>query len=223
MPAKKLPDTDEERVRVLEILVDLEENAAESVISSKEIHDIKCFLLAYERANICVQQAMDDESTAEQKTFPLFQKAQLYISHFIQVLYMAIIRQEIKAESLAYYGLNDSDDFTLPDLSTREAVTEWGERLINGEAVRIAQGGSPIYNPTITKVKVHYDIFKEAIHSLKIYHQSTHRNQESLEELQDKADNLIWNAWTKFEFAFGALPPEERNEKYSEYGIQFHD
>ena len=224
MPAKKLPDTDEERIRVLETIIHLEENAKEKVaLSLRELHSLKSFLLAYERAHIQVKQALDDEISAEETRLQLFQKARLYISHFIQVLYMAVVRNEIKAENLAYYGLEYSDDFTLPDLSTQEAVVEWGERVINGEAARTSQGGAPIYNPTITKVKVHYDLFKEALYSLKIYRQNTSRSKERIAELYDKADSLIWIAWTKVEFAFGSLPSEERERKYDEYSIQFYN
>ena len=223
MPAKRLPDTDEERIKILEKIIDLEENTREkNTLSIREIHDMKSFLLTYERPHTRIKQALNDEVLAEKNCFPLFQKAQLYISHFIQVLYMAVVRHEIKAENLAYYGLEYSDNFTLPDLSTEEAIMEWGERLINGEAARTSQGGAPVYNPTITKVKVHYDLFKEAIYSLKIYRQNTNRNRENIENLHDKADSLIWTAWTKVEFAFGTLPPEERDKKYNEYGIQFY-
>ena len=223
MPAKKLPDTDEERIRALETIIDLEENAKENnTLSLREIHDLKSFLLAYDRLHTRVKQALADEMSAEKNCLQLMQNAQLYISHFVQVLYLAVVRSEIKAENLAYYGLEYSDHFTLPDFSTEESVVEWGERLINGETLRTSQGGAPIYNPTITKVKVHYDLFKEAVYSLKIYRQNTNRSRENMENLHDKADSLIWTAWTKVEFAYGALPPVERDKKYGEYGIQFY-
>ena len=223
MPAKKLPDTDEARIKALETIIRIEENAKEkSTLSLKEIQDLKSFLLTYERSHFCVKQALDDEVSAENHCLQLFQKAQLYISHFIQVLYLTVVRQEIKAENMAYYGLEYSDNFTLLDLSTEKALMEWGERLINGEALRTSQGGTPIYNPAITKVKVYYDLYKEATYSLKIYRQNTNRYRESHESLHDKADSLIWTAWTKVEFAFGALPPTERDDKYSEYEIQFY-
>jgi len=223
MPAKKLPDTDEERIRALETIIHLEENAKEkNTLSLREIHDLKSFLLAYDRLHTRVKHALADEMSSEKNCFQLMQNAQLYISHFIQVLYLATVRNEIKADNLAYYGLEYSEDFTLPDLSTEDNVVEWGERLINGETMRTSQGGAPIYNPTITKVKVHYDLFKEAVYSLKIYRQNTHRNRENMENLHDKADSLIWTAWTKVEFAYGALPSMERDKKYHEYGIQFY-
>jgi len=224
MPAKKLPDTDEGRIKALEIILEREEKAEEgkTVLSLKEIYNLKSSLSAYKRSQANVQQALNSEADAKKNYIPLFQNTQLYISHFIQVLYLTVIRNEIKAENLSYYGLKYSDNFTVPNLLTEEAVIEWGERLINGETTRISHGGAAIYNPTITKVKVHYDLFKEIAHSLKIYRQNIHRLQEGMTDLQDKADNLIWTAWTKVEFTYGALPSEKRDQKYNDYGIQFY-
>ncbi|MDR1526195.1 MAG: hypothetical protein LBS46_00810 [Dysgonamonadaceae bacterium] len=222
MPAKRLPDTDEERMFVLETILHQEEIEEKNVLSLVELYDIQNFRIAYEGAYMYARQSSEDEAAAATHCLQLFQNAQLYISHFIQVLYLATVRNEVKAENLALYGLVFSDDFTVPDLSTEEAVLEWGEQLINGEAARIAQGGTAMYNPAITKVKVHYDLFKEAVYSLKIYRQSLARTQERLNDLRDKADSFIWTAWTKVEFTYGALPPKERDKKYQDYSIHFY-
>ncbi|GHV55631.1 hypothetical protein FACS1894182_00290 [Bacteroidia bacterium] len=224
MPAKKLPDTDENRIEALQTIIHQEERAGEkNVLSLIDIHNLRNFLLSYEGAIACVQQALNDETGTAKNCLQLFQNARLYIAHFIQVLYLATIRNEVKPENLTFYGLEEySDNFDIPDLSTEEAVIEWGERLINGEATRMSQGGTAIYNPAITKVKVHYDLFKEAVYSLKIYRQNTVRARSGLENVQDKADSLIWAAWTKVEFAYGALPVEERDPKYKDYGICFY-
>ncbi|MDR0543246.1 MAG: hypothetical protein LBH19_13680 [Dysgonamonadaceae bacterium] len=223
MPAKKLPDTDEERILALQTIISQEEQKDETkVLSLIEIHSMRNFLFSYEGAIACAQQVLNDENGTAKHCLQLFQNAQLYISHFIQVLYLATVRNEIKPENLAFYGLEYSDDFSLPDLSTEEAVVGWGERLIKGEAARMSHGGTAIYNPAITKVKVHYDLFKEAVYSLKIYRQNTDRTLDSLEDLREKADNLIWTAWTKVEFTYGALPPEERDKKFKDYGIHFY-
>ena len=50
----------------------------------------------------------------------------------------------------------------MPDLSTEPALAEWGRKIVDGENKRISQGGIPIYNPTIAKVRVHYDIFMDS-------------------------------------------------------------
>jgi hypothetical protein len=222
MPAKKLPDNDAQRMKALQILLAREEAAENTVLSPMECYDLRHFLLAYESACTCVEQARADEACAAENCLQLFENVQLYVSHFIQVLYLAAVRREVKPESLACYGLTYADDFTPPDLSTEDDVLAWGERLIAGEAERTALGGTAIYNPAITKVKVHHDRFREAVYSLAIYRKNTLRLQESLDDLRDQSDSLLWTAWTKIEFASGSLSPEERRKKYDDYGIYFY-
>jgi hypothetical protein len=223
MPAKKLPVTDEERLSALSAILRQEEADEEHrVLSLSERYEMKNLLASFESAYTCAQQAVGDEAGAEKNYNTLFRNVQLYVSHFMQVLYLATVRNEVKPENLAFYGLQYAEDFTLPDLSTEEALLEWGQRLIKGEAERTANGGTAIYNPPLTKVKVHYDLFKEAAYSLNIYRQSLARLRESCADLRDKADGLIWTAWTKVEYACGPLPIEERNRIFRAYDIHFY-
>lgn len=224
MPAKKLPKTDEGRINALQKIIDQDEliGSEEAILSVSEFHECRNLLLAFEGANFCFKQAKEDEQRADNSYVDLFKTAQLYISHFIQVLNLAIIRKEIKVENLAFYGLENSNEFSIPDLSSEDAVLEWGKRIIEGEANRTANGGTPIYNPAISKVKVHYDLFNEALYGLKIYRQNTIRTQEQLTEARDQIDRIIWNTWTKLEFKYWGLPIDERKKMFNAYGILFH-
>ncbi|MDR0547533.1 MAG: hypothetical protein LBG77_08165 [Dysgonamonadaceae bacterium] len=223
MQAKKLPESDEDRIKSLNQILIQEElaNDDNTMLSLQEVHEIRCFVLNYEGAWFCFKQAMEDETKAEKSYTELFQTAKIYISHFIQVLNLAIIRGEVKAENLIYYGLENRIEFPLPDLSTESTLLEWGERLIAGENERSLHGGSPIYNPAISKVKVHFDLFKEALQSLKIYRQNTFRLQAKLKEMREKADRLLWDTWTKIEFTYWELPETDREKKMKDYGAMF--
>lgn len=224
MPAKKLPNSDEERIKAIQAIIKQEEfgDTENPILSAHELHELRNFLLTFEGTVFCYKQAIEDETKAENAYVELFKTAQLYVSHFIQVLNLAIIRNEVKIDCLAFYGLEGSNQFVLPDLSTEEAILEWGERLFKGETERISRGGIAIYNPAIAKVRVHHERFKESLHSLKIYRQNTIRIQEGFSEMQDKADRIIWNTWTKVEFKYWGLPPEQRKQKFNDYQIQFH-
>jgi hypothetical protein len=224
MPAKKLPNTNEERIIVLRAIIKQEEmidlkNAILSVPEQRELYNL---LLAFENARSYFKQTLENEIKADKSYSSLFKTAQLYISHFIQVLNFAVIRNEIKAETLLYYGFENSVDLTVPDLSTEEAILKWGEQLIKGETERISRGGAPIYCPTISKVIVHYDLFKEATQNLELYRKNTNRSKESIDEMCTKIDRAIWNTWTKVEFQYWKLPEEERQQKFNDYGITFH-
>ena len=221
MLVKKLPTTDEDRIDILRTIADREElNMDENaILTIVELHELRNFLLVFEGAEFCYKQAIEDESKADKHHQELLERARLYISHFIQVLHMMVIRGEIKAENLPLYEL-DEDDLTVPDLSSEEVVLDWGERLAKGETERTCRGGAAtIYNPNIAKVKVHYDLFKDSLQSLKIYRQNTVRNTEGLLELRKKADQQIWDIWTRVESRYWDLSLGERAQKYESYKI----
>ena len=223
MPVKKLPETDQNRIEILRTIVDQEELGMDenSILTIIELHDLRNFLLVLEGTDFCFKQALDDENRAGKSSQELFERAQLYISHFIQVLHLMVIRGEIKEENLSLYEL-DENSLILPDLSSEEAVLAWGDRIIKGETERIYRGGASIYNPNIAKVKVHYDLFKDALQSLKIYRQNTIRNTEGLLEMREKADQLIWDIWTRVENKYWDLLHAEREQKYNDYKISYY-
>jgi hypothetical protein len=221
MPLRRLPDTDSERIEILQAIINQEElNGFNCIFGIGEIQELRNFLLIFEGAGFCLRQSQEDENKACKLHDTLFKNVQLYMSHFIQVLYFSVIRNEIKAENLALYEL-DGKDLKAPDLSTESAILEWGERLIKGETERIYGGGIPIYNPAIAKVKVHFDLFKDSLHSVKIYKQNTVRHKESMLANREKADRIIEDAWRRIEEEYRAFPVEERNRVYKNYKITY--
>ncbi|MDR0412641.1 MAG: hypothetical protein LBH61_02390 [Dysgonamonadaceae bacterium] len=225
MPAKRFPCTHEERLLILRAVIKQEDTVdrEEAILTAAERYELLALMSSFENTLTCLRQATDDEHRAGRLYMDLFQTAQLYISHFIQVLNFAVIRNEIKTEVLPAYGLESGDRFAVPDLSTGEAILEWGERLIKAETERIAKGGAPIYSPAISKVIVHYDLFKDAIQSRSIYRKNIKRNREIVDDLATKIDRILWNTWTKVEFQYWKLPEEERLEKFNAYEIKFYD
>ncbi len=85
----------------------------------------------------------------------------MYVSHFLQVLFMCVERGEIKKSALKLYGLSEHAT-ALPNLKTQEGLAEYGKWVIEGEKERIKQGGRPIYKPTIGMVSTDHDVFMEA-------------------------------------------------------------
>jgi hypothetical protein len=217
---KKLPDTDDERIEILRAIIEQEElNGRENAfLTISELHELRNFLLTFEGSDFCFKQSLEDENRAGKSHNELFKNVRLYLSHFIQVLYLAVIRNEVKAENLILYGL-DKNNLTVPDLSTEEAILDWGERLIKGETERTYRGGIPIYNPAIAKVKVHFDLFKDSLHSVKIYRKNTIRNQEGIAGRREKADSIIWDTWNRVENKYRTSPFEERTRIYRSYKI----
>jgi hypothetical protein len=223
MSVKKLPDTDAERMDILRAALEQEEtNAAwDKILSSVELQELHLFVTTFESALSMLNQAIIDRDKAKALYDDLFKNAQIYSSHFIQVLFLTVIRNEIKAESLTLYGLSENNP-VLPDLSTEETVLKWGENLMRGESERTYRGGIPLYNPPIAKVKVHYELFKESIYSLTIYEKSLLRMQEGVKDTRKKADELIGHIWTKVEERYGRTSPEEQSLRFKTYKIQYY-
>ena len=110
----------------------------------------------------------------------------------------------------------------MPDLSTEPALLHWGKCIIDGENERIRNGGLPIYNPAIAKVKVHYEVFKEYKSTQKIHQNSTSRQWEELVNLRTKGDEIILDIWNQVEMRFKELDPYDRLQKCREYGIVYY-
>ena len=158
MPYRRLPNTDLARLHALQNAIQQAQSAdyTEQVIPYKVLSEVQRFLVPFE--NIVMQSKDNYKSTvnANKQYRHIVQNARMYISHFIQVLNLAVIRGEIKREQKLLYGL-DPHQHVVPDLSTEEYILEWGKKIIDGEQKRMANGGFPIYNPAINKVKVHYE------------------------------------------------------------------
>ena len=162
MPYRRLPNTDLARLHALQNAIQRAQSAdyTEQVLPYKVQSEAQRFLVSFE--NVVMQSKDNYASTvnANKQYRHIVQNARMYISHFIQVLNLAVIRGEIKKEQKLLYGLDPHENI-VPDLSTEDNLLMWGKNIIEGEQKRMANGGFPIYNPAINKVKVHYDIFCE--------------------------------------------------------------
>jgi len=223
MPYRRLPNTDQARLRALRTAISIEEQQGYSnhIISFKTVLDAKNFLAQFEQQQRIYLQTLENQVKANKQYQQMISNARMYISHFLQVFNLSVIRGEIKKEHKRLYHL-DPDNHTVPDLSTEMAVLEWGRRIIEGENERIKNGGMPVYNPTIAKVKVHYDVFKEYKSSQKMYKQTTNRNWEELVALRKQGDGIIIQLWNEIEYHFRDLKPYARLMKCREYGVIYY-
>ena len=102
-------------------------------------------------------------------------------------------------------------------------MVDWGKRIIEGERRRTSQGGVPIYNPTIAKVKVHYDIFVDSYEKQRALQALTNRSLEELSSMRARADELILDIWNQVEEKFqNVFPNEARLDKCRDYGLIYY-
>ena len=224
MPYRRLPNTDTARIGALRKAIDMEmrQTPDNQPASFKTLNEAKVLCSRFEAAVKQFRFHYDEMAKCNKRFQPLCRMARLYVSHFIQVLNMTILRNEIKAEYKELYQLSP-DDYTLPDLASEKALVEWGQRIIDGENKRLAQrGGTPIYNPTIAKVRVHYDIFIEARYERDRYKKQMQRSLDQLNSLREEIDALILKIWDEVESHYNTIAGEERIEKCRKYGIIYY-
>ncbi len=181
---------------------------------------VELFINGYEKAMANHKAAYGKQVERNKSYQAAAKKARLYLSHFIQVLNMAISRGELPEKVRSLYGM-DIDEKKLPNLHSDKDLLEWGKKIIQGESDRTSKGQPPITNPTIAVVKVRYENFVDAYNHQRILQQNTQRSQAELEKLRKEANQIILNIWNEVEDTYKDMPDHERRENAQEYGVVY--
>jgi hypothetical protein len=222
MPYRRLPNTDAARLKALKAAYAKAKELPpfQLAFSQSTFQKVQSFLPSFEKS-VAESRYTYANQVKKSKDYQMhLRKTRMYISHFIQVLNMAIQRGEQHAAIRTYYGLIESDK-RLPSLNTEESVLRWGEKIIQGEQERLKKGMSPITNPTIALVKVWYEQFKDAYHAQKTIKKSTSRYILELAELRKTADEIIAKVWDEIEESYKNLPEDSRRDNCAEYGLVY--
>ena len=223
MPYRRLPNTDAARLRALK-----------TVLDSNEIYTVRNRFIDWQTINRA-QPAYDRLLTAAEqyrltyaaqmrgtgKIDKLQRNAQMYVSHFLQVLLMAVERGEIKKASLKLYGL-DENTTTLPNMKSASGLLKWGAMAVEGEKARMKQGGRPIYNPTAGMVSTHLDIFRDSYEQQKRLQERTAKAAENLKRIRPEVDKVLCELWNQIEQHFKDEPAETRLDKCRQLGVVYY-
>jgi hypothetical protein len=87
---------------------------------------------------------------------------------------------------------------------------------------RTSAGGFAIYNPSINKVKVHYDIFKEDYTSHQLHKKTHTRVFEDIETLRKQVDAVILELWDQIEAFYKDELPYAKLQKCQAYGMIYY-
>lgn len=204
MPYRRLPKTDQARLRALKALID-----SAAPLSFELRQRVKMAEPGFEN---CVAQmsffsigridASRREATAERQ-------ARTYLAGFLAVLIAAVNRGDIRRKKLQLYGL-DEQTSVVPSLEQGREIIRIGEAVIRGEQARIMEGGVAINFPTIQKVRVFYDIYSEARRERELSLRNEARQREVLRRQRVETDALLLEAWDAVEAAYADLRPFAR-------------
>jgi len=220
MPYRRLPNTDTARFKALQKAYQKGKELPpfKLAFTQSTLQKIISFLPRYEKTMVQQKSAMNFQKVRNLEHLPQIKKVKMYISHFIQVVNMAIQRGEQPLSILEYYKLNEYGN-KVPPLNTEEEICTAGRNLIEGETARIRKGLPPITNPTMAVVKVWYEKFLDAYMDQKNLQMVTARSQKDLALLRPEADDIILTIWNEVENSFRDLPDDLKREKASEYGL----
>ena len=222
MPYRRLPNTDSARLKALKIAYQKgkELTPFKLAFSQSAFSKIHAFLPGYDAA-VRLYKNTYAVNVAKSRDYPnSFKKAKLYISHFIQVMNMAIARGELHPNIRTFYGIDELDN-KVPEMNTEADLIKWSELIIAGENERLKKGMTPISNPTIAVVKVRFQQFLDMYHSKKINQKNNIRVLKDVTNLRAQADDIILNVWNEVEKYFSDLPDDMMREKAAEYGVSY--
>jgi hypothetical protein len=222
MPYRRLPNTDLARLRALRIALEKGKELPpfNLAYSQSTLQKIQQFLPLFEKTMMETRQAYNIQAKKSKDFIKVLRKARLYISHFIQVVNMAVSRGDLPATERNFFGLS-SDQKKVPLFNTEAELLKWGEKLIEGENLRISKGHIPITNPTMALVKVWYEKYVESYKYQKILQKDSARSQAKLTELRKQADEIIPVLWNEVERYFSSLSEDKKRENSKLYGLVY--
>ena len=222
MPYRRLPNTDAARLKALQRAFSLgrELPPFKLAFSQNAFQKVQSFLPSFEKVIIESKVAYENQVDKNKEYIRTLKKAKLYISHFIQVVNMAILRGELPSSERSFFNLGENDK-KAPALNTEQEVIEWGQKIIDGEEIRKAKGRSPVTNPTIAVVRVRYEQFIDAFKFQKTLQKNYHRALEKLAEMRKTADEIILQVWNEVEEFYVDLNDTDKRNKAEDYGLVY--
>jgi len=222
MPYRRLPNTDLARLRALRIAYEKGKELPpfKLAFSQSTLQKLYSSLPSFEKAFLECRQSYNKQVNGSMEYRKHLYNLKLYMSHFVQVLNMAIARGDLKYMDRVFFGLSD-DQKKVPAFTTEANVLKWGEKLMEGEANRLYKGLTPVTNPTIALIKVKYEDFLESYRFQKTLQTNLKRSQNKLNGLRRTADNIILSIWNEVEDFYKDQPEDLRRQKAKLYGVVY--
>ncbi|MBQ0008418.1 MAG: hypothetical protein KBT40_06830 [bacterium] len=222
MPYRRLPKTDQARLHALKKAVETESPTfVDEPIPFSLLQQARTLLPQFENNVIQYNFVFGQRVEGNKKMKKLTKQAKMYVSHFVQVLFMAIERGELKKNKLPLYGF-DENQTLMPRLISEKEIYEVGKKVIEGEQKRISEGGVPINYPTIQKVKVFFEPFCDSLIIKRTSSQSTLRDQQRVAEMRDRIDELVLKIWDEIEKYYSGLMPYEKMKACQRCGVVYY-
>jgi len=222
MPYRRLPNTDKARLKAMKIALKKGEELPPAYLafSQAALQQLRNNFYDFEYQLRLQKEAFSEQLKNRTPYNYLYKKSKMYISHFIQVLNLAIQRGDLKPNALSFFDLDFKEKKT-QILKTEEDLIHWGHILLKGEQERIVNGGNPMTNPTIGVVKVHFEKFIEAYRRQLFLQERYAKSSYALSLLKKKIDPIILQIWNEVENFYDDKKTVEKRNLCREYGLTY--
>ncbi len=220
MPYRRLPNTDAARIRAMReaLKKGKELPPFKLAYSSSSFVKLQAFLPSFENIHQLQRQSMTNQVNSNKSYQEIVKKARTYVSHFMKVMNLAVQRGDLRKDTPEFFGLSNGNS-SLPTLTSEKDVIEWGKTIIEGEANRLRSGRTPVTNPTIAVVKVHFEKFMDAWQFQKTLHKRTSDYSSQIARMRKEADEIIVSIWNEVEETFSSLSEESKRQEAERYGL----
>ncbi len=172
----------------------------------------------YKAAFDAVSEALQTQTNITAQAAHAKKLAIYYEQDFVLNLNRAIRREQFTASARTYYGIALDDDSTLKVTSENQLI-DANDVLTNGEANRVADGGTPITFPSIGQVNTAVSNFVTLNNSQAPAMANFDLVQEALAAMNDEADRLILKLWNETETAFDTGDKPSMRRKCRDWGV----
>lgn len=220
MPYRRLPNTDAARIRAMReaLRKGKELPPFKLAFTSKSYVKLQAFLPVFEHNYLLQRQALAKQVDTNKEYQEIVKKAKTYISHFLRVMNMAVQRGDLRNDTPKFFGFKNGHS-SLPPLTSEKEVISWGKIIIEGESGRIRSGRTPITNPTIAVVKVHFEKFMDAWQFQKTLNKKTSDYSQIISDSRKNANDIILNIWNEVESSYSDFSEEEKRISAEKYGL----
>ena len=222
MPTRRLPRTDDQRTFALVTCNSKAGSTAapQWLITNAQYNQLQAILSPWRNARILVTDALAEQAAATalaNSTNTLLIKN---ISHFIQVMNLAIDRGVLAASVRAYYDMPVSHP-EVPEINTSAEAQEWAVKITTGEAARIADGGTALAWPSAAQVEAARVAAFNAENAQSTKKDAYDSAQAQLAAQRPAADAFIKDLWDTIEFNLRAESAASLRRRAREWGVDY--
>jgi hypothetical protein len=233
MPTRRLPNTTPGVLRTLRRAREAWQNTAlpaDRAISAEQWAQLDpaatpaSLLTRFEKEVSDVDLALAAQAPLTSQHALLAAQLTTVVSHFHQVLDLAIVRGQWPPALRAYYG-RDVELGLLPPLSSYEEVEEAAEAIVAGETARATAEGAqhlPMSMPRASDVSSLLQASRSARTTAGVAMGLTNREREEVQTLYPAAQELAVDVCDTVEFFFRRDPlPGSRRTKCKRWGVVY--